>query len=156
MQFLAYIGNIDNSISFYLINSISNCSKISCSVAKASIWFLNHNRWWILFSNENAHSPITFNSYPLVLKFLYHRLKKWIIKAFSLFFQFYIKSIIYNLKFFSWKLTKHFPAWKTTSISTLQFDNIIMSFFLKFFVFIESFLCILIKYLQIWNIWSVC
>lgn len=59
------------------------------------------------------------------------------------------------MEFFSGKLTKHFPTSEACFVSTLELDNVLMSFFLEIFISVESLLGILIKSLQICNIRSV-
>jgi hypothetical protein len=84
VKFLTNISDINYSIAFELLYSISNGSQISSCITESSIRLLNDNWRGLLFANEYALSSVILNNHFRAFKFFHHRLQSWVVKTLSL------------------------------------------------------------------------
>ena len=72
VELLAHVSDIDDSVTLDLIDSVSECSKVSGSVAESTIRLLDHEWWCLLLAHEDALSTLILNDDSLLLEFLNH------------------------------------------------------------------------------------
>ena len=119
MEFLAYIGDIDNPVTLNLVDSVSEGSQVRGSIAEASILLLDHEWRSFLLANEDALGSLVLYNDAFLFEFLHHWQQHRVIETLSLLGQCDVQAIVDFLELFTRKLAKHFPALETSFISAL-------------------------------------
>jgi hypothetical protein len=79
VQFLTNISHIHNPVSFYLVDTVAQCSHIGGVIIEAAVGLTN-DQWYLLLGYEDAYRTIVLNRNFLFYQFLDQTLEHRIVE----------------------------------------------------------------------------
>jgi len=151
VELLAEVSDVDNTISFQLLNTVTESSDISGIVVEATVRFLDDQRD-LLLGHKNADGSVIFNSELLLEELIDEGAEHGVVKRLANLLKLDVEAGVDLVKLNARDSAEHLPSSTAVLVSTLELHDVLTSTELEGFFAVVAFLGVLVEFREILNV----